>query len=149
RIPATQPPLDGHAHWLPGGPGGCAQHQKLCVKQIVPGVCGGTCATALPTDSTVRRNNIDAETAERAFIAPPFAALVALRRKPTRPFEQRFYDRATTRETRSTFRQGARGKFDKRLTTIYLTTYRTIVIRPERQHPCTLISQASGPASIA
>ena len=36
----------GHPQGAPGGPGHCAQHQKLGVKQIVPGTCGGTCAIA-------------------------------------------------------------------------------------------------------
>jgi len=32
---------------------GLAQHQKLDVKQIVPGACGGTCASAIGAPSSV------------------------------------------------------------------------------------------------
>jgi hypothetical protein len=38
----------GQAQSLPGGPGSGAQHQKFGVKQIVPGVWGGTCAAEGP-----------------------------------------------------------------------------------------------------
>ncbi|MCF1441285.1 hypothetical protein ACI2VK_07635 [Ralstonia nicotianae] len=35
-----------HTQAVPGEPGGEAQHHSLEVKQIVPGLCGGTCAGA-------------------------------------------------------------------------------------------------------
>lgn len=45
-MPGAQPCGVGHPHAEPGGPGGWAQHQKYWVKQMVPGVWGGTCAQA-------------------------------------------------------------------------------------------------------
>lgn len=53
-MPGIFPCGVGHTQPEPGGPGGCAQHQKYCVKQIVPGGCGGICAKADRTGTTPR-----------------------------------------------------------------------------------------------
>jgi hypothetical protein len=44
--PCTDPWGVGQKHAAPAGPGGRAQHQKVGVEQMVPGVCGGICAIA-------------------------------------------------------------------------------------------------------
>ena len=46
-MPCTHPHCVGQAQLLPGGPGGCAQHQNFWVKQMVPGAWEGTWATAV------------------------------------------------------------------------------------------------------
>ena len=61
----------GHQHALPGTPGGFAQHQKRGVKQIVPGACGGTCATAERVPTIGPSATIRMQTYLVAFIVPP------------------------------------------------------------------------------
>jgi hypothetical protein len=74
RIPETNPRGLGHAHGVPGGPGGWAQHQKDGVKQIVPGGCGGTrptCATAAFTMRQTARIHINITSTCCGFILSP------------------------------------------------------------------------------
>ena len=59
-MPETHPRGPTHPHALPGGPGGCAQHQKLGVKQMVPAAWGGgvpCAATSPPSAKTKARVN--------------------------------------------------------------------------------------------
>jgi len=51
-MPATYPLAVGQKQGVFGGPGGCAQHQKVGVKQIVPGRWGGTCARTTRAEPT-------------------------------------------------------------------------------------------------
>ena len=60
--PRIQPYGDGQKQIAPGGPTCGAQHQKVGVKQMVPGWCGGTWALAgidTTTIETARRIKID------------------------------------------------------------------------------------------